>query len=732
MNSSAATTAGRLFFAAAALFSLFLVVLDARVTAQLLERVAAIATLDAGQLGTPVAHGARERSDALLPGAFDAKWYVIHAESLLRGEGWRIRSTDLDNAPHGREVHWASLLVWALAGWASLLSWFSGRPAVDEVQHAALTFSPFSFVILAGTFAFLAWRRFGPWSAGAALLLLSGSFPVYDMFRPGEADHHGIAAFFCMVCVFGLAAGGGGFAPRGKPPRLGWFVVAGLAGGLGLWVSASTTLPVIAACGLGALLAFFCLPRTEKKAEAIPKVWWQWAVTGSATALFCYFAEYFPDGFAWRMEVNHPLYGLAWLGGGWLLATACAWLAKRWGYTVALWAPAHWPRTIRAASLTAALVMVAAPPFVVAVAGTAVFTISDPFLLRLHAEYISEFAPLWKDLGDPFKVIVYASWPVLAAAILVYMVRRRANFAPHSYAPLVVATTVAIVVQAEALWQTRWSGLATGSWVVVLVLSLGFSIERSRVAMPQPFVRLVLVLIILLGLLPVVLATGGAWLASRDGGARYATNFVPSLLMRDIAHRLIRARPDSVPVVLADPTSSTDLAFYGGVPVIGTLYWENREGLLRSARIFAATNPDDLRKELSAADVEFVVLPTWDGFSDLTAYAPLLRAGGEKIADGAPYLAEVVAGRARPEWLRPVHYPIPSAFGLEGEAVHIFEFVPHHTPFQAYRARGIYEFERGDYASALREFEAALALKDDREMEGWLPALRQRAAPSKP
>jgi len=736
LNSPAATAAGRLFFAAAALFTLLLVVLDARVTAQLLERVAAIATLDAGQLGTPVAPGARARSGALLPGAFDAKWYAIHAESLLRGEGWRIRSTNLDNAPHGREVHWASLLVWALAGWASLLSWFSVRPAVEEVQLAALSFGPVSFVAVAAAFAFLVWRRFGPVPAGAALILLSGSFPVYDAFRSGEVDHHGIAAFFCMVCVFGLAAGGGGFAPRGKPPRRGWFVVAGMAGGLGLWVSASTTLPVIAACGLGGLLAVFCIPRTEKKAEATPKVWWQWAVIGAATALLCYFVEYFPGGFAWRLEVNHPLYALAWLGGGWLLASACAWLARRRGCAVALWPPMRWSWVSRGVLLAAAVGLVSAPLVAVGLAGPLVFTVSDPFLLRLHTAYISEFAPLWIAIAAPdwpIKVLVFAWWPVLAAGLLVLFFRRRAFFSPLVLPPLVLATAAAAIAQAEALWQVRWSGLATVLWIVVLVVCLGSLVGPAAAALPSRRARRMLAALFLPGFVPVALVTLVAWLALSVGGEpQYPKSYAPSLLLRDIAHRLIRAQPDRVPVVLADPTSSTDLAFYGGLPVIGTLYWENNEGLRRAARILAATDADELRRGLAGAGIGFVVLPTWDGFADLTDYSPLLRAGGEKIAAGPPYLTEVIAGRARPDWLRPVHYPIPSAFGLEASAVHIYEFVPEQTPFGAHRARGLYEFERGEYAAAVREFEAALALQDDHEVAGWLPVLRQRAAVPRP
>jgi len=731
-----AAATGKGFFFAALLFCVLLVGLDARVTAQLLERIAAIATLDAGQLGTPVAHGARERSGALLPGALDAKWYTVYAENLLRGESCRIRSTNLDNAPHGREVHWASLLVWALAGWASLLSWFSGRSAVDEVQYAAMSFGLVSFVAVATAFAALVWRRFGPVSAGAALLLLSGSFPVYDAFRSGEVDHHGIAAFFCMVCVFGLAAGGGGFAPRGKAPLRGWFVLAGVAGGLGLWVSASTTLPVIAACGLGGLLAVFCMPRTEKKVEATPKVWWQWAAAGAATALLCYLVEYFPGGFAWRLEVNHPLYAVAWMGGGWLLANACAWLARRRGCTVALWPPMRWSWISRGFLSGAALVSVAAPLVAVSVAGPLVFTVSDPFLLRLHTGYIREFAPLWTAIAAPdwpFKLLIFAWWPALAGSLLVLFFIRRASFPPLVLPPLAVAAAAAVVAQSEALWQVRWAGLATALWIVVLVVCLGFLAGLAAPALPSRRARHTLAVLFLPGLAPVALVIVAAWLALSFGGQpEYPKSYAPSLLLRDIAHRLIRAKPDHVPVVLSDPSSSTEIAFYGNVPVVGTLYWENREGLRRAAHIFSAGAAGDLRGRLSAEGVGFVVLPTWDGFSNLTAYAPLLHAGGEKISDGPPYLAEVIAGRARPDWLRPVHYPIPPAFGLEGEAVHIFEFVPDETPFGAFRARGLYEFERGDYAAAVREFEAALALQDDREIASWLPALRQRAAVTQP
>jgi len=725
----AGTTSGRVFLVVAALFSFALVWLDARVTAELLERVAAVATLDPGQIGAPVAQGARERSGALLPGALDAKWYAIHAESLLRGEGWRIRSTRLDNAPHGREVHWASLLVWALAGWASLLSCFSGRTVVEEVQYAALSFGLVSFVAMASAFAVLVWRRFGPATAGIALLMVAASFPVYDMFRSGEVDHHGVAAFFCMACVFGLAAGGGGFVPAGSRVRRAWFVASGISGGLGLWASTSTTVPVLAACGMGGLLALVGLPAGDPKIEATPQAWWQWAVAGAVTSLVCYLLEYFPSAMGWRLEVNHPLFASAWLGGGWILALISAWSAKRRGVSVAPWPPLRRGDAFLVMSSALAGIAVLGPLLLLWSAGSSVFAVSDPFLLRLHGDYIREFAPAWVAHGGAgwlAKLFDLTWWPAQAMVLVTLLFRTRSL--PAFVAPsLAVPVTAAAVAQAEALWQVRWTGLALGLWVVLFVVSLGLLFGPARAALPSRWGRWLLTAMFLLGLLPAVLATGGAWLALRDSGApRYPKSFVPSLLLRDISHRLIRAHPDRLPVVLSDPTSSTELAFYGGIPVVGTLYWENNEGLKRAARIFSSHSEGSLRSGLSAAGIGFIVLPTWDSFADLTAYTPLLQAGGEDSGPNCAFLAEVIAGRARPDWLRPVHYPIPPAFGLAGERVHIFEFVPDQTPFAAYRSRGLYEFERGDYAAAIREFEAALALQPDEEIRSWLPALRRQ------
>ena len=40
--------------------------------------------------------------------AFDGYVWNRHAEKLGENGNWRLRTTDLDNAPEGREVHWNS------------------------------------------------------------------------------------------------------------------------------------------------------------------------------------------------------------------------------------------------------------------------------------------------------------------------------------------------------------------------------------------------------------------------------------------------------------------------------------------------------------------------------------------------------------------------------------------------------------------------------------------------
>jgi hypothetical protein len=555
-------------FVALALFS---VAVDSWSTASLLRKVASVVTSDVAEGSAPVHPGACERSSVLLHSALDARWYVIHAETLLRTGAWRVRSTDLDNAPDGREVHWSSALVWAIVALAHLLSWFSGNPPLAEAQNAPFFLGPFLFVPSAALLAWLAGRRFGPAVAGFLVLLMATSFPIYDMFRAGEADHHGIATVLAMASVLSLVLGGAGVARReGKMPAPasnggdGWFAMSGVFGATGMWISASTLIPVLAACGIGVVLAMAAARFSRKSLEMRPEVWWRWSLWGCGASLFFYLVEYFPFHMGWRLEVNHPLFAFAWLGGGFLLSRLGAKLAGgRFVETGGGWV-----------FVFLAGCAVVAPVVVLRVFSTGVFVVADRFLLLLHSEYIREFAHAWVAYVGPDFLSKFADvfwWAVFAIAGLAVVVVKR-GVIPASWRPQwVLLFTVTLLLQVEALVQIRWAGLSVGLWVLCVTWLAGLhGIEKTALRLPRPVVAAFLVWAVL-GVAGFPLFSIRAVAALKKDTKTLPKMMVPTILLRDIAHRIAEASPDRLPVVLSDPTSSTDLAFYGGVRVVGTL-----------------------------------------------------------------------------------------------------------------------------------------------------------------
>jgi hypothetical protein len=691
-------------------------VLDTYVTGTLLRRVAEVHTLDVAEAppGT--------RTAILLPGALDARWYAMHAGKVLREGALRVRATDRDNAPDGREVHWSSLLVWVLAGLGSLFAAVSGQPVFHEVQRATLMVGPLTFLLGAGGFAMMAGRRYGIVWGGFAFAALATSFPFFDMFRVGEADHHGLAALAAMGSVLALAAGGAGW----RRPGGGWYALSGVLGAAGMWLSASTVAPVLALAG-GAI---FLVPlgfRVVKRGGGIEAVGlWHWGVWGAGSSLVFYLLEYFPFHTGMRLEVNHPLYAAAWLGGAWILARWVSTMAAARGVPCPDSPGASLSRAVRAAYLALAGVAVAAPIVVVAVWKSSVFAPADPFLLALHSGYIREFAPAWKAGFSPGRAADTLWWPALALALAAAAVLHRRSLKPGTLAPVGLVVFVAMGIQIEAVMQIRWSGLAVGLWVVATLVAVD-AVRGGAPPLPR-MLRIGFAVWAAMGLLSLPVSSIRSLVALHsESGDQMPRLFASTLLLRDIAHRIVRDTPGERPVVLADPTTSTDLAFYGNLRVLGTLYWENRRGLARASAIFAGTDADAVKDLIADVGIRYIVLPSWDSFFDLTAHQRLLEAAGHPRPEKPPFLAGVIQGHARPDWLRPIPYPIPEAFGLEDARVAIYEFLPGQSPFDALRARGIYHFEMGEHGAALACLEEAHGMRpEDEEVAGWVTALRQK------
>jgi asparagine N-glycosylation enzyme membrane subunit Stt3 len=208
---------------------------------------------------------------------FDGYYYVSYARQLVDQNSFRVRSTNLDNAPHGRPVHWASLFCWWLIALGAIRSGISGEALMAAIGDAAYAANPILLGVLLTIVAIAVTRRLGGLAACATVVLLSTNDEVLWEFSYARPDHHGLIACFALGTLLCAILGGGGWvslieqADQHWPNRVTarrWFIASGVLGGCGLWVSAAQMSVVIAALGLGAALAFALIPGDPRKAAS--------------------------------------------------------------------------------------------------------------------------------------------------------------------------------------------------------------------------------------------------------------------------------------------------------------------------------------------------------------------------------------------------------------------------------------------------------------------------------
>lgn len=680
------------------------------------EKISAVSFSEVAPGSLPLPPGAFEENLILPYHSIDARWWVLHARRMLAEGSWRIRHTDYDNAPEGREVHWSSFLVWVLAALAWLQSLGAGQQPELFVAEAALWVGPVLLVSLVGGLVALACRGFGLFCGlfyGATLLT---SFAVLRTFQAGEADHHGIVLAFLSASLLCLLAGGGGLAARKQRdaerealPVLGvarrWFFASGVFGSMALWISAATALPVLAATGAGALLAGWAARHRVRERFLQPGLWRDWGLAGGAGSLFFYALEYFPSHVGWRLEVNHPLYGFAWFAGAWLVAALLEAIKEH--------------RTLRcegtrAAKLALALAVVAAPLAAIVFFADRVFWVSDKFLLSLHQEYILEFQSFFSLVRlrdrDAITWIVYYPWVFVSAAGVACLVlcRQRLRYLP---ALLPVLLPAVLLMQGLALWQVRWGSAAFALWALVALLVMADALALPPATKLRRFLPPALLatawLALLLGVVPQVLHAAKEEEICLDPPLNEPVG--GNLLTRDIAHRLVQSSPDRLPVVLTGPNTSTEMSYHAGVRTLGTLYWENMPGLKRAAAIFSAADEAEALRLLTEAGVTHIVVPSWGNFA--AAYANLLAKARGEESGKTPFFEVVLKEGYFPDWLRPFAYPIPSGTGIDAESVRIFAVLPGQNKFEALYFRGIYHEQSGRAAEARQCFRQAAELR---------------------
>lgn len=639
-----------------------------------------------------------ERS-LVLPNADTAHW-VMQSQLMAANGDWRIRAVDYDNRPEGREVHWAAPLHWWLLSCAWIDRLVSGHPIGLAIERATLTSGLAMFVLLSPGLAWLLNRKFSPAAAIIATLGLVAVSPFYDDFLPGRADHHGLANLCCLGTVLFLAIGS--MADASAPPlkktpsgrgaaenknRLTtgkWSVASGVAGGIGLWISAATVVPVLVGIGLGILGAGWLGRKTAGKIPWLnhPELLRAWAWTGSGVSLLAYLIEYFPSHLGLRLEVNHPLYALAWFGAGELLRA------------VALALEHERPLSRRDQTTgMIGLVLVLWLPATIAIKGAASFTVADPFVWQLHAVYISEFQGLRRVLAANHSVAGFLeiTLPVLLVVPPLWLMLRSST-SQTLRGPLVLTVIPTLLAWIMAWNQVRWVGLAFTLSIAAIAVFFR-SLEPGQVERPRSL-RAWLTIYMILLLPGLISAVRGALAASE-----FTSDEIHVLAQREVAQWLRNRAGDQPVIVATTPSPTTQLIYFGGLTGLGTLYWENAAGLKKAAALFSAPSPEAARALVQRLGITHIALFSWDAFEVMQA--KLYR--GLPVSAPIPpdlFIVQLLTARTPPPWLRALPFHLPKHPALAGDQVRLWEVVPEQSPIQATVKATNYYLELGQIEAA--------------------------------
>jgi hypothetical protein len=636
------------------------------------------------------------------PESTDTNWWVINTEEMIQNGRWHARTSTHDNAPDGREIHWSSGLVWVLAGIAWIMHSFNGLSTVNNVQYAALYAGPIMFVVFIVGLSAIAAYRWNCVIGGLLALALVTLSPLDKLFAAGVADHHGIVTCFCFGSLLTLMAAGAGRVarprhyieaksfPLGKVPAQRWIQASGAFGAAALWVSAATAVPVLIGIGMGALIAAAVTRKLKPNgvSDSAPEQWRTWSQAGAIGSLSFYLLEYAPGPFPFRLEVNHPLYALAWLAAGELLTKTCSLISKG---KSAVWSARD---TVHVVIAFGGLI---AMPVVIKLKGTDSFSLVDPLLWHLHRDYIFEFKSLYFHLvrmnGRGILETVNG-WPFLAVPALVILFRRRAPC--HDVALIVISLCAALPLFILTFSQIRWNGVAQ-----TLFLGLGIVLltrMQSCINLRRPRMVVIGCAIYLVGIVPSLALAGHKWAYP----TKPSLNNAWILVSRDLAWSLRKNAGRTPITVLSGPSETTYLSFFGDMRGLGTLYWENIEGLKKAAAIYGATTDAEALRLCRQYGVTHLVLFSFSHFAE--PYSRLFHSRGLDADVSDCFMPNLVKKESIPRWLRPLPYSIPAYFKVPQEWVRVFEVRPDQSQALALYYNGIFYTSIGKQALALRAF----------------------------
>jgi hypothetical protein len=151
-----------------------------------------------------------------------------------------------------------------------------------------------------------------------------------------------------------------------------------------------------------------------------------------------------------------------------------------------------------------------------------------------------------------------------------------------------------------------------------------------------------------------------------------------ALLHRDMAKKFLENAQGRPVTVLSSPNSSCLLSTFGGFKTIGTLYWENVDGLKSAAHALNAQSPDEALALLQKHGVTHVSLMTWENF--IGPYFQIIHpkpVSGKSLENS--WGQRALFNKEFPQWVRPIPYPKNFLTNALKQDVVLLEIVPNQS-----------------------------------------------------
>jgi tetratricopeptide (TPR) repeat protein len=593
--------------------------------------------------------------------AFDGYMWNRHAEHLGEGGHWRLGHTDVDNSPDGREVHWNSGFALYLRGLGEIYRAITGDTLRNSIFRMSIWANTILLLLAIGIFATLSARRFGP-LCGTVIAIGMVAVPTfYEGFMPAYPDHHGLIAFTLLGTLFGIAWAGAGWVqtadgtsfapPRSLKQARHGMIFSAICGAAGLWISALSMAIALGTIGVGALASVLLAKNMAKKSGCVfhSGLWKTWAIWGTCGSIVFYLVETFPSNMGMRLEVNHPLYSFAWLGGGWAIAILSEWFllpGKKHS-------PFPWKQLIFPILLCALL------PITVILGGQLFYMAIDPFILRLN-KMIAEALPLLVRIqtGGLTWQMAFGWFPLLlVASVWLFFVR---SVDGGTKAVLCFLAIPILLITALQFYQVRW-GMMAGPVYIALA---GIVIPQIWRLVPARLTERVLVAAMLAGFAFLFIAPSfsncfsGSWAQFQKGTKDIPISFGQglALLHRQMARAILDSGGDKPVVLLSSPNSSCILSTLGGFRTVGTLYWENVEGLKKAASALNSQSDDEALAKIRELGVTHISLMTWENFI-APFYGILYPQPVPEKSYETSFGKRALFDKVIPPWARPLAFP---------------------------------------------------------------------------